>query len=55
MFSVSDESEGSMASSSPGSGASPREQGEERVRGRLAEAVDRVRSGIHSTSGFQRF
>ena len=52
MFSVSDESEGS---SSPGSGASPRDQEEEKTRGRLALAVDRVRSGIHSTSGFQRF
>lgn len=49
MFSVSDDSEGSC---SPGSGASPREQEE---RGRLAQVVDRVRSGLHSTSGFQRF
>ena len=51
VFSVSDESEGS---SSPGSGgASPRDRGED--RGRLAQAVDRLRSGLHSTSGFQRF
>ena len=53
LFSVSDESEGS---SSPGSGgASPRDQGEDTARGRLAQAVDRLRSGLHSTSGFQRF
>lgn len=51
MFSVSDDSEGS---SSPGSGASPREQGETE-RGRLAQVVDRLRSGLHTTSGFQRF
>ena len=54
MFSVSDESEGS---SSPGSGASPRQQGEqgESERGRLGQVVDRLRSGLHTTSGFQRF
>ena len=54
MFSVSDESEGS---SSPGSRESPREQEEEErgQRGRLGQAVDRVRSGLNTTSGFQRF
>ena len=50
LFSVSDESEGS---SSPGSGASPREQ--EAERGRLGQALDRLRSGLNTTSGFQRF
>ena len=51
LFSVSDESEGS---SSPGSSeASPREQ--ETERGRLGQAMDRLRSGLNTTSGFQRF
>ena len=50
LFSVSDKSEGS---SSPGSGASPRDQDTE--RGRLGQALDRLRSGLNTTSGFQRF
>ena len=53
LFSVSDESEGS---SSPGSSeASPREQEAEIERGRLGQAMDRLRSGLNTTSGFQRF
>ena len=49
LFSVSDESEGS---SSPGSGASPREQ--EAERGRLGQVLDRLRSGLNTTIGFER-
>ena len=54
LFSVSDESEDS---SSPGSSeASPREQEEQETeRGRLGQAMDRLRSGLNTTNGFQRF